>query len=313
MYCLTMLLGALVGMAAVAPAPAGPNAETTYTRAEDIVYSRKYGTALTLDEFKPVGAWNGAAVIWVISGGWFSNHDSVNANAPLSPIKPLIKRGYRVYPVVHRSNPFFTIEDAVEDIQRAVRFVRHRVAEEGHTSIPLGIMGGSAGGHLSLMAGTTGDDGETTSADSIAQASSRINAVGCYFPPTDFHNYGEPGVDAMETTLVDFIRAPFEFKRYNVQDKTVDLVTTPALIQQILADVSPVTHVTADDAPALIIHGDNDTLVPLQQAEVFAARMKKAGVEVKLDVRPGAGHGWAGMEKDNELIFDWFDRHLLNK
>ena len=67
---------------------------------------------------------------------------------------------------------------------------------------------------------------------------------------------------------------------------------------------------TPDDPPTLIIHGDADTLVPLQQSELIKEKLAKAGVETKLVVRRGAGHGWPGLEKDLSQFADWFDAHL---
>ncbi len=70
---------------------------------------------------------------------------------------------------------------------------------------------------------------------------------------------------------------------------------------------------TASSAPTLIVHGDADVLVPLQQAEAFVARLEEAGVAAKLVVKKGAGHGWAGLDKDVALFADWFDKHLRKK
>lgn len=294
--------------ALASPAPT----EKPFIRHEDIVYGRAYGTALTLDEFVPREKWNGAAVIWVVSGGWFSQHASISPDNPISPIKPLTERGYRVYAVVHRSNPYFTIEDAVADVERSVRFVRHRLAGEGHTSVPLGILGASAGGHLSLMAGTCGDNGLKKSADPVERTSNRVQAVACYFPPTDFLNYGAKGINGLETLTGKSFQAPFEFKRLNPQTKTIERVTSAAQVLTILRDVSPINHVTKDDAPTLIIHGDADMLVPLQQSQIFTEKLSETGVENRLEVRHGKGHGWAGIGKDNELLYEWFDAHLLN-
>ena len=68
-----------------------------------------------------------------------------------------------------------------------------------------------------------------------------------------------------------------------------------------------------ESPPTLIVHGDKDSIVPLQQAEVFVARLKEAGVPVQLIVKPGADHGWTGMDKDLETMADWFDKYLGKK
>ena len=64
------------------------------------------------------------------------------------------------------------------------------------------------------------------------------------------------------------------------------------------------------DVPTLILHGDSDKLVPIQQSETFVEKLKGAGVDTKLIVRQGAGHGWPTLGQDMNLIADWFDAHL---
>jgi dipeptidyl aminopeptidase/acylaminoacyl peptidase len=80
--------------------------------------------------------------------------------------------------------------------------------------------------------------------------------------------------------------------------------------REIVREISPVSHVTPDDPPTLILHGDADTLVPIQQAEVMIAALEKVHVPAKLVRRPGAGHGWPKILKDVSLVADWFDTYL---
>ena len=79
---------------------------------------------------------------------------------------------------------------------------------------------------------------------------------------------------------------------------------------EIARQISPVNHVTQDDPPTLIIHGDADTLVPIQQAELIIAKLKAAGVPAELAVKKGAGHGWLTLPLDMSTIADWFDKYL---
>src|SRR5690348_12998974 len=92
-------------------------ADSRYTRTQDVIYGRKFGTALTMDVFRPTKDANGAAIVWVMSGGWFSTHDSISPNMGV--------RGYTVFAVVHGSQPRYAIPDAVADMNRAVRFIRY--------------------------------------------------------------------------------------------------------------------------------------------------------------------------------------------
>jgi acetyl esterase/lipase len=133
---LSVLLLAGIGSARAADAP-------TYTRTEDVIYGRKFGTALTLDVFAPKSNANGAAVIWVISGGWFSAHDAIRP----AWVEPFTKRGYTVFAVVHGCQPKFTIPEILEDMHRAVRFIRYHAKDYHIDPDRIGITGGSAGGH----------------------------------------------------------------------------------------------------------------------------------------------------------------------
>ncbi len=87
-------------------------------------------------------------------------------------------------------------------------------------------------------------------------------------------------------------------------------ITDEKKIRELGALISPITHVTPDDPPTLIIHGDKDWLVPIQQGETFIEKLKAAGVDAKLIVKPGADHGWPDMSPDTAAIADWFDAHL---
>jgi acetyl esterase/lipase len=177
----------------------------------------------------------------------------------------------------------------------------------------LGVYGGSAGGHLSLMLGTTGTQEFPFSQDPVKTASSRVQAVACFFPPTDFLNYGKPGEVALGTGILSGFKAPFEFTEMDARSKSFTLITDQKRREAIGKEISPVNHASSDDAPTLIIHGDADLLVPIQQAEVMVEALKKAGVETELIVKKGASHGWGGMDKDLEVFADWFDKHLAKK
>lgn len=287
------------GYAADAPA---------YTRTEDVIYGRRPGLALTMDVFTPKTNANGAAVIYVVSGGWFSAHEFINAGW----YTEYLKRGYTVFAVVHGSQPKCTIPEILEDMNRSVRFIRHN-AERFHIDPSrIGITGGSAGGHLSLMIATAGKAGPADAKDPVDRESSRVQAVGCYFPPTDFMNYGETGRDVFKALTEELkpYKAPFDFSQVDAESKRYVLIEDMERRRQIAKDISPVTHVTSDDPPALILHGDADKLVWIQQAQVFQKKCEEMRVPMKLVVKPGAGHGWENWIKDMATIADWFDTHL---
>jgi len=291
------------------PASIRAGGDAPHTRIPDVIYHRKDGTALTMDVFVPKKNANGAAVIWAISGGWFSSHANINPKG----MEPFTERGYTVFAVVHGSQPRYTIPEILTDMHRAVRFIRHHAKDYKIDPNRIGITGGSAGGHLSLMQGTAGDLGDAKAKDPISTMSSRVQAVACFFPPTDFLNYGEKGKDAIGRGTLAAFKAPFDFKLFDAKTKAFERITDEKAIVELGRRISPITHVTADDAPTLIIHGDKDLLVPIQQAEVIVAKFKEVGVPAELVVRPGAVHGWKDMHKDLSLFADWFDKHLKAK
>lgn len=282
-------------------------AEPEFSRKE-VIYGRKDGMALTMDVLTPKKP-NGAAVAWMVSGGWFSAHQAINP----AFVDALLDRGYTVFAVVHGSQPRYTIPDCVADVTRAVRFIRANAAEYGIDPNRIGVTGGSAGGHLSLMLGTTGDDGNPQAKDPIDRAASRVQAVGCFYPPTDFFNYGEEGNLVLGDKVLANFRAPFDFKEIDPKTRCYVSIADRDRVLETARRISPYFQVSSDDAPTLIIHGDADKLVPIQQAERIIAKFKEAGVATELVVKPGAAHGWPNLQEDISTIADWFDKHLPKK
>ncbi|HEX3726567.1 MAG TPA: alpha/beta hydrolase, partial [Pirellulales bacterium] len=258
-----------------------------------------------LDAFVPKEKQNGAAVIWVQSGGWFSSREGINIDF----FKELLSRGYTVFAVMHGSQPKFTIPEAIDDMKLSVRYLRAHAGDFHFDPDRIGVSGGSAGGHLSLMLGTAADTGDPQAKDPLARVSGRVQSVGCFFPPTDFLNYGTPGYAWLNRGPKDAFKPPFDFHQWNDTLKIFEVVDDQTRLK-IAHDISPVYHVTKDDPPTLIIHGDKDQLVPLQQSQLIIDRFKEVGVPCELVVKPGAAHGWSRWHDDMRTIADWFDKYL---
>jgi acetyl esterase/lipase len=288
-------------------------ADDSVSRLEDVVYGRKHGVALTMDVFTPKANANGVGLIWVVSGGWFSSHAAIPGKLEGSYIEEFLKRGYTVFAVVHGSQPKFTIPEILEDMNRAVRFIRSNAAKYKIDPDRIGITGASAGGHLSLMQGLAGDKGNPKATDPIDRVSSRVQAVACFFPPTDFLNYGKEGEDALGRGTLRGFPAPFDFHEWNDEKKVFVPIVDESKKVAIGRRISPINHVSADDPPTLIIHGDKDLLVPIQQAELIVAKLKEVGVPAELVVKKDASHGWPNLNKDVSTIADWFDKYLAKK
>jgi acetyl esterase/lipase len=247
----------------------------------DVVYGHKMGMALTFDVLRPAKA-NGAGVLFMVSGGWFSRWAPPETLA--ERLDDLLASGFTVFAVRHGSSPLFKVPDAVDDVRRATRHIRANADEWDVDPERLGVFGASAGGHLSLMLGTTGDAGDPTSQDPVLRESSRVAAVVAYFPPVDLSGITGPN-DRFPALDFDASLAP---------------------------SVSPIFHVSADDVPSLMIHGDKDDLVPLRHSERIVEAFKSHGVTTDLIVIAGAGHGFEGEHRDtaSEAMVGWFEKHL---
>ena len=213
--------------------------------------------------------------------------------------EPLAQRGYVVAAINYRLAPKWSYPAQLDDCQRAVRWLRKNSKEFRVDPKRFGAAGASAGGHLALLLGTreVRDDSDPE----LKGISSKVQCVLSIFGPTDFTD--ERYIQASRNpiagrALVDFLGKPYD--------------EAPELWKE----VSPIHHVSPDDAPTFIIHGDQDLLVPLDQSVKFAEALKKVGVEVQLAVIKGMGHGPTTPEQREEFMkavgqaLEFFDKHL---
>jgi acetyl esterase/lipase len=306
----TGVIAAAVWIGASFAAAAQPDA-IRYSHQSDVIYGRKHGLALTMEVFSPEKS-AGLGVVWVVSSGGTSSREQALTESFEKRIGPLLDRGYVVFAVVHGNAPAFQVQDYVSDARRAVRFVRHQAKRFGIDGGRIGIAGSSSGGLIALMAAMDARDGNQASVDVVERESTRVQAAGAFFPPTDLLNYGEASL-----SIVDLMRkrgGPVDpsFHFYAADEKTAvrTLIADPEVIGRHLREASPVTYVSPDDPPTILIHGDQDRAVPLQQSQQLADRLSAAKVAVRLVTRSGKSHAWAGWEADSALIAAWFDTHL---
>ncbi|MDP4190505.1 MAG: alpha/beta hydrolase [Bacteroidota bacterium] len=271
--------------------------DTKFTRTEDVIYGRKDGMALTMDIFQPERP-NGIAVIVLISGGWYSSHDLIDIEW-IGRIKQLIDKGETVFAVVHGSMPKYKISDIQKDIDRAVRFVRLNAAKWGVDPESIGIVGHSSGGHLSLLHAATAKDSSTSINGPIGMVSAKVQAVACFYPPTDFLYFGSKGLNALSNP---------KFKRF-LPAFINDINDTTSLVK-VAEEVSPIRYVTSNMPPTLIISGNADKLVPFMQSQLLINRLNELKIPCHLEVREGKDHGWPEIEKDYKFVAEWFEKYL---
>src|SRR5262249_51987059 len=125
------------------------------------------------------------------------------------------------------------------------------------------------------------------------------------FPATDFLNWGVKGKEMLNRAFRPPFTAAVDFHEYDSKKALFVPVTEEKKLREIMHQISPAQHVDASNAPALIIHGDKDELVPLQQSELILAKFKEAGVPAELIVRKGGKHGWPAILDDVDKFADW--------
>ena len=270
----------------------------TVQRTNAIPYGKRGDQELALDVIKPAKP-NGLGVLVLVSGGWKSDEPGTFG---AWIVAPLLRRGYTVIPIYHVSQPEASVMEIIEDMHRAVRFIRHHAKDYGVDPQHLGVTGGSAGGHLSLMLATRGGPGPADATDPVDRESSAVQAVAIFFPVTDLLNLGK------STENLGDGGPPKSFRR-SFGPESANMVVWKVIGRE----TSPIYHVSTNLPPVLIYHGDADTLTPLEQSEWFEAKTREVGRPAKIVVHRGGQHGWLTMLFDIRKFGQWFDQHLRTK
>jgi acetyl esterase/lipase len=257
-------------------------------RSKEVIYGHKDGLAMTFNVFEPDGEPNGASVVFIVSGGWVSKWSPPEQTRRL--LNPYLAAGYKGFAVRHGSSPRYSIAEATADVRRAIRTIRHDAKSYSIEADRIGVIGMSAGGHLTLMLATTGDDGKADAEDPRERTSSRIAAGVALVPPSD---------------ITDYVWETPELNRQYRQFPGLNITREEA------KSVSPLYFVTADDAPCLVISGGKDTLVLPEQGRWIHEKMEEIGVDNKFVLYENSGHG---LEQDMASAIaeslQWFETHL---
>ncbi len=291
--CLTL---ALTAIAHAQEPPATRKAQGDRPRLQevrverDLEYAQVGDRSLKLDLYRPEtgeGPW--PLVVWIHGGAWRAG------SKDRTPAAFLAGQGFAVASVGYRLSQEATFPAQIEDCKAAIRWLRANSEKYGLDSAHVGAWGSSAGGHLVALLGTAGDVTEWDKGTQPDQ-SSRVQAVCDFFGPTDFTVMGgfHARPDSPEAQLLG---GPVQENK----DKA--------------ARANPITYVSPDDPPFLIVHGEDDETVPIGQSELLYEALKKAGVEATFLRVAKAGHGFRpGSEPSpreiNERVLTFFQRHL---
>lgn len=256
------------------PNPAAPVLPPGTKAHYDLAYVANGHERQKLDLFIPASG-NGPfpLIIWVHGGAW------KGGSKERCPAVRFVDEGYAVASINYRLSQHAVFPAQIEDCKAAIRWLRANAREYQLDTKRFGAWGSSAGGHLVAMLGVTGDVKQFDVGANLDQ-SSAVQAVVDYFGPTK--------LAAMQAQS-----GPESRMRHDVPESPESqLIGGPILENTAKADAaSPITYVSKGDAPMLLVHGDQDPLVPYQQSVIMQEALQKAGVKSELHLVKGAGHG----------------------
>ncbi len=241
----------------------------------DITYATVDGHTLQLDLHKPArSATKPRLIVWVHGGAWRSGSKSD------MPLGTLLPDGYAVASIDYRLSPVARFPAQVHDIKAAIRFLRARQSDYGIDARQVVIAGSSAGGHLAALVGVTNGHKELEGnvGEHLDQSSS-VQAILDLFGPTNF------GTILTQSTPHGL----------NVRVPALQLLLggQPTDVPDLARLASPVAHVDDEDPPLLLIHGDQDPQVPINQSHELHGHYKQVQRPVQFEVVHGAAHGGA--------------------
>jgi len=261
----------------------------------DVTYCTMDGVPLSMDLYFPEqGQGKPAQILVYVHGGSFTGGDKRKGSGIID-IPAMTARGFAVAAVNYRLMPAYPFPAEILDAKCAIRFLRARAKEYNLDTEKIGIWGGSAGGHLAAMVGLTNGESEFESGEYLEQ-SSQVAAVVDLYGPTDL------------TMPMDWLQRLLLNRAFNTSDSSSVL----------LHQASPVNYVSGDEPPFLIMHGEQDSAVPLAQAQVFSQKLVDAGVDARLVVVKNANHNFKPTggpiqptrQEISVMVSDFFSNHL---
>ncbi|HOX36443.1 MAG TPA: alpha/beta hydrolase [Candidatus Brocadiia bacterium] len=281
--------------------------ELPFDQKMDIVYGERWGCGLLMDIFTPTGKGiiklyekgdrgKGLAVIHVASGGFDSDRMIITLHRSFNMYHIFCARGYTVFAVRPGSKSRFTGVEMLENIKTAIRYIKFHASDYSIDPDRIGIMGSSAGGHLSCLATVTAEDGNPDAGDPMKRPDTRLAACGVFFPPTDFIEWEDPTTPRKKIAKLFFTGG---FGNHSEDE-----------IREMATALSPLRQIKGKCPPFILFHGDADPLVPFQQSIRIAEALRAQGGEAKVIIKKGGQHPWLTITNEIMILADWFDETL---
>ena len=292
-----VLATALLVLAATASAQYPPTPGTgTFTVIEALEYANVDGKPLLLDLRIPTGRGPHPVIIYLHAGAW------ITGDRTGGPAIRQASRGYAVASIDYRLAPQYTWPAQVEDAKAAVRWIRANAARFDLDPERIGVFGTSAGGHIGAVLGTSGG---VPSLEGMhlgnAQFSSRVKAVVDFYGPTDLLKLNDQKLPCLPLDGNSPLMPPSLLMGCAIQQ-----------CKEKTATANPITYVTPDDPPFLIMHGLLDCLVPFGQSVLLHQALEAKGVDSTLLLLPRGEHGGSAFDQQEykQAISDFLDEHL---
>lgn len=244
---------------------------------ENIEYANLGDVSLRLDAHVPPGPGPHPAAIIVHGGGWVGGDRRLSVQPLFAPLE---QAGFAWFSISYRLAPQYLFPAPIDDVQRAVRWVRDNAREYNVDPQRIALIGESAGAHLAAMA--------------ALRDSEAVKAVVAFYPPTDLVDLARSSTllpPALKQAVRDDVRGQF--------------------LLMLLGEMSPISHVKPGMPPFLLVHGTADTVVPYQQSVKLCRRMQDVGAACDLVTVEGARHGFrswvAGPAREayTRLMTEW--------
>lgn len=298
-YCLTMLFSC----SAFAQ---GSN----YKKEDNVVYGVTSGVALLMDVYRPLKA-NGKGVIYIPGSGFGFTYplqydqpqlkDDVDLDSAYTGawVHGLVNKGYTLFVINHRFTPVFKYKDIINDCRRAVRFIRSHAEKYNIDAARMGAMGHSSGACLAALLGTS-DERFDEAPEQTDSTSFKVQAVVTLAAPFDLSDYKKPQDTAIDNDFAISIMSAYVGELPETKDGSF-------LLSGKYAEASPLTHVSAGDAPILIYYSDNDPIIPPRHAVAMYEALKRNQVTTKIIERKDQNHSPV---PDMDEVDQWFKTWL---
>ena len=292
-----IILGSLLlTLVAVTAIRAQDSSSLPYDQKVDVVYGEVHGTGLLMDVFTPKGKANGLGIIDVVSGAYNSDRRKIRDHILAQVYSIFCSHGYTVFAIRPGSRTRYTAPEMEAHVKIDIRYVKQHAAEYKIDPDRLGLTGASAGGHLATLAAVTPEEGNPDADSPMLRQNTHVKAAAIFFPPTDFLDWDGKPADFKTLGDLLFLGGAKGHSEEEIKERA--------------GQISPARLVKPPAIPFLLIHGDADPLVPLQQSQKMIAALKAAGGSAELIVKKGGGHPWMTLPEEVKTMADWFDQHL---